>query len=86
MGRFCKLIYAGIPQDFTPGLTLRYISDHPDDVFCDIGISTGNTILYSKCYQLELASELESKLKDIDGLTVSMLQKLMLFCLTVIIF
>ena len=51
--------------------TLLYINDLTDDVICDIAIYTDNTTLYSKCYQasdlwqqLELASEIESDLRD----------------------
>ena len=55
-----------------PTLFLRYINDLPDDVICNIAIYADDTTLYSKCYQasdlwqqLELASELESDLRDI---------------------
>ena len=48
-----------------------YINDLPDEVICDIAIYADNTTLYSKCdqsshlwQQLELASELESDLRD----------------------
>ena len=54
-----------------PTLFLRYINDLPDDVICDIAIYADDTTLYSKCdqasdlwQQLELASELESDLRD----------------------
>ena len=55
------------------GLTLYllYINDLPDDVICNIAIYADDTTLYSKCdqasdmcQQLELASELESDLRD----------------------
>ena len=45
--------------------------DHPDEVICDAAIYANDTTLYSKCdqasdlwQQLELASELESDLRD----------------------
>ena len=48
-----------------------YIIDLPDDVICNIAIYTDDTTLYSKCnqasdlwQQLELASGLESDLRD----------------------
>ena len=54
-----------------PTLFLLYINDLPDDVFCDIAIYADDTTLYSKCdqasdlwQQLDLASELESDLRD----------------------
>ena len=54
-----------------PTLFLLYINDLPDDVTCDIPIYADNTTLYPKCdqasdpwQQLELASELESDLRD----------------------
>ena len=54
-----------------PALFLLYINDLPDDVICDIAIHADDTTLYSKCdqasdlwQQLELASELESDLRD----------------------
>ena len=50
---------------------LLYINDLPDDVIGDIAIYADDTTLYSKCdqapdlwQQLELASELESDLRD----------------------
>ena len=64
---------AGVPQGSIFGLTLFlfYITDLPDDVICDIAIYVDDTTLYSKCdqacdlwQQLELASELESDLRD----------------------
>ena len=52
-------------------LFLLYINDLPDDVIYNIVIYAGDTTLYSKCdqasdlwQQLELASELESDLRD----------------------
>ena len=54
-----------------PFLVLLYINDLPDDVIYDIAIYTDDTALCSKCdqasnlcQQLELASELESDLRD----------------------
>ena len=54
-----------------PILFLLYINNLPDDVICDITIYADDTTLYSKCdqasdmwQQLELASELESDLRD----------------------
>ena len=54
-----------------PTLFLLYINDLSDDVICDIAIYADDTTLYSKCdlasdlwQQLELASELESDLRD----------------------
>ena len=54
-----------------PTLFLLYINDLPDDVICNIAIYADDTTLYSKCdrvsdlwQQLELASEIESDLRD----------------------
>ena len=66
-------VNAGAPQVsiLGPTLFLLYISDLPDDVICIIAIYADDTTLYSKCsqasdlwQQLELASELESNLRD----------------------
>ena len=68
-------VNAGVPQGSIvgPTLLLLYINDLPDDVICNIAIYAyaDDTTLYSKCdqashlwQQLELASELESDLRD----------------------
>ena len=66
-------VNAGVPQGsiLGPTLFLLYIHDLPDDVICNIAIYADDTTLYSKCkqasdlwQQLELASELESDLRD----------------------
>ena len=67
------LVSAGVPQGSILGSTLflLYINDLPDDVICNIAIYADDSTLYSKCdqasglwQQLELASELESDLRD----------------------
>ena len=69
------LVNAGVPQGSILGppllLVLLWNNDLPDDVICDTAIYADDTTLYSKCdqvsdlwQQLELASELESDLRD----------------------
>ena len=66
-------VNAGVPQGsiLGPTLFLLYINDLPEDVNCYSAIYTDDTTLYSKCVQgsdlwqqLELASGLESDLRD----------------------
>ena len=80
-------VNVGVPEGSVlgPTILLLYINDLPDDVICNIAMCADDTTLYSKCdqasdlwQQLELASELESDLRDtMDwGLLISMLEKL----------
>ena len=71
------LVNAWVTQGsiLVPVVFLLYIKDLPDDVVCNIAIYADDNILYSKCdqasdlwQQLELASELESDLRDTTGL------------------
>ena len=66
-------VNVGVPQGsiLGPTLFLLHMNDLPDDVICDVAIYADNTTLYSRCdrdsdlwQQLELASELESDLRD----------------------
>ena len=57
-----------------PRLFLLYTNDLPDDVICNIAIYADNITLFSECdqafdlwQQLELASGLESDLRDAVG-------------------
>ena len=66
-------VNAGVPQGsiIGPTLFLLYINDLPDDVICNIAVYVDDASFYSKCdqasdlwQQLDLASELESDLRD----------------------
>ena len=66
-------VNAGVPQGsiLCPTLFLPYIIDFAKDVICNVPIYADDTNIYSKCdqaldlsQQLELASELESDLRD----------------------
>ena len=65
-------VNAGVPQGsiLATTLFLLYINDLPDDI-CNITLYADNTTLHSKCdrasdlgQKLELASELETDLRD----------------------
>ena len=65
-------VNVGVPQGSNLTLFLLYINDLPD-VICDIAIYADDTTRYSKCDQasdlwqpVELASELESDLRDTE--------------------
>ena len=60
-----------VPLDTNPVFQYLGIDDLPDDATCDIALYPDDTTLYSKCNQvsdlwkqLELASELESDLRE----------------------
>ena len=83
----------GVPHGsmLGPAHFLLYINELPDDVVCNIATYADVTALYSKCdqafdlwQQLELASELESDLRDWDRkwLVDFNGKKLNLLCLT----
>ena len=66
-------VNAGVPEGsiLGPALFLLYINNPPDDAIRNIAIYADDTTLYCKCdhasdlwQQLELASELESDLRD----------------------
>ena len=66
-------VNAGVPQGSNLGTTffLLYINNLPENVVCNIAIYADNTTLYLKCdqasdlwQQLELASDLQSDLRD----------------------
>ena len=68
-------VNAGVPQGsiFGPALFLLYINGFSDDVICNITIYADDTTLCSKLdqafdlwQQLELASDLESDLRDTE--------------------
>ena len=68
-------VNAGVPRGsiLCPTLFLLYINDLPDNGICNTAIYADDTTLYSKCdqlsdlwQQLELASELESDLRDTE--------------------
>ena len=68
-------VNAGVPQGsiFGPALFLLYINGFSDDVICNVTIYADDTTLYSKLdqafdlwQQLELASDLESDLRDTE--------------------
>ena len=90
---------AQVPQGSILGPTffLLYINDLPDNAICKNAIYADDTTLYSKCdqasdlwQQVELASELESDLRDtVDWarkwFLISILEKLIWFPLTSLI-
>ena len=78
-------VNAGVPQGsiLASTLFLLYFNGLPDDAICNVAICADDTTLYSKFdwasdlwQQLELASELESDLRETMDMLISMVEKL----------